>query len=211
MLKRKEIEQFDINQASSINSNNFDLQYINPVNCDKIKLKNRDIYFTCIISDDSINKLIEYIIYIKQKNPSDLNTIFIHITSKGGYVSSLLTFLNFKQTSNFHLTSIIVDHCNDAAIILSSMCDYRIITKNSVCNLSKYDYINYKNYWGYFKQCELDETSTSYLKNLIYDLFLKFIKTKLNNEKLNAYLIYSSNNNFNSKKCKKLGIIDEIV
>ena len=207
MLKRKHI---DNNIHYTPPKNNFDLEYHNPTNCDKINIINRDIYFSAIVSDITIDKLIEFIQFVKNKNYSDTSTIYIHITSKGGYLSSIFKFIEFKKTYNYHLTSIMINECNDIAIILSNLCDYRYITKNTICKLSKYDGYNYRNYWGYFKQCNEHEESITIFKTNLYNLFLNTIKTKINLEKFNIYLtlLYTI---WNSKKCKKLGLVDEII
>ena len=196
MSKRKLIDHNHIMNNHIIDNhmidNNFDLQYYNLTNCDKIYSKNKDIYFNAHI------------------NHNNNNTIYIHITSKGGYLSSIFKFIDFKKTINYHLTSIMVHECNDIAIILSNLCDYRLITKNTVCKLSNYNHNIYTNYWGYFKQCNQDEQSILLFKNNLYNLFLNTINTKINTEKFNIYLIYS-NNIWNSKKSKKLGLVDEII
>tara|TARA_B100001142_G_scaffold263903_1_gene267333 strand:+ start:812 stop:1456 length:645 start_codon:yes stop_codon:yes gene_type:complete len=214
MSKRKLIDNNILHTNNTQTYNNFDLQYYNLNNCDKIYTKNKDIYFSATINDITIHKLIEFIQYI-HINHNNNNTIYIHITSKGGYLSSIFKFIDFKKTINYHLTSIMIDECNDIAIILSNLCDYRLVTKNTLCKLSKYNdnnHNNYRNYWGYFKQCNEDEESILLFKTNLYNLFLNTIKTKITLEKFNTYLIHSHNINiWNSKKSKKLGLIDEII
>lgn len=214
MSKRKNY-QIDKNIYNTYTDNNFDLQYHNPKNCDKINTKNKDIYFSATINDITISKLIEFIKIIKNKYCSrgtyDNNTIYIHITSKGGYLSSIFKFIEFKKTINYHLTSIMIDECNDIAIILSNLCDYKLITRNTSCKLSKYlNNGNYKNYWGYFKQCNEDEESIILFKTNLYNLFLNNINTKINIQRLIMYFNVIDNV-WNSKKCKKLGLADEII
>jgi len=220
MLKRKQFENSNSN-SNSTNPITYDLQYYEPTNCDKISLKNRDIYFSSLISDKTITQLIQFIQFIKNNEPNNTSTIYIHITSKGGFISSLYPFIQFKSTYNYHLTSIINGECDDAAIILSNICDYRIITKNSVCKFSQYHNLNNKTYWGYFMQENMnfnqDGNENSKFLSQLYDLFLNHIKSKFNTEKLNNlfnHLLNNSNINqniWNSKKYKKLGLADEII
>ena len=203
MLKRKN-SQYYYNDNNNDNIK-YDIIYKNLKNCDSIKKKDNSIYFNSTISDETIYKLIEFIEIIRKTT----NYIDLYITSKGGYISSLMKFIDYKnQYFNLNIRSIINDECNDCAIILASCCNYRIITKKSICSISPYNNLTYINYWGYFKQYD---DNTINIKNILIDLFIKKIKSKITNENLIIYFENSNNNILNSKKCKKLGFIDEII
>ena len=214
MLKRKNSNtNLSYENNNNVQDELYDLYYFNGLNNDSIKLKDNNIYFTSTINDQTINKLIEFIQYIHNKNCN--NTINIHITSKGGTLVSLLAFIEYRKKNNIYLTSIILNECNDAAIILANLCDYKLITKKSTFLLSKYDfnyvynYYNNSNYWGFFKQCNNDEISINNFKDLLFNLLLNKINSKLNSEKLSIYL--KNTNTFDSKKCKKLGLVNDII
>ena len=204
MLKRKISQPYYNNNNN--NNNTYDIVYENLKNCDSIKKKDNSIYFNSIISHETINKLIEFIeIIISNKNAS----VDLYITSKGGYINSLNTFLDYKKMKlNLYIRSIIINECNDCALLLASCCNYRIITKNSICNISPYNNLYYQNYWGYFKQYD---DNTINIKDLLIELFTKQNKSKITSENLMIYFQNSRINTLNSKKCKKLGFIDEIV
>lgn len=192
--------------------------------CNQIMMIDNHIYFNAIINNETISKLQEYInniysvyitnntIYISKKQ-SDFKTIYLHINSKGGILSSILPFLNLKKALNIEIVSIIERECNDAAILLASLCNYRIIKKNAECKLSSYtDKLQHKNlpyFWDYFKQCNNNDREITEFKNLLYTLFCNTIDSKITIDKLDKYL--NQNNIWNSKKYKKIGLADEII
>ena len=164
------------------------------MNCDKIILCDNHIYFNAIVNNCNINKLIEFInsIQISYNNNILKNfekTIYIHITSKGGFLYSLIEFIEFKKNNNIELISIIKYECNDVAIILASLCNYRVIHKKAICKLTKYNITcTNLNYWGYFKQCENHYELISNFYNELVHLFSNIIDCKITNEKITNYL-----------------------
>jgi ATP-dependent protease ClpP protease subunit len=185
--------------------------YNNPLNCDNITLYNNHISFNCIINNDNIDKLILYITSIVN-NKKILNYpdfIYLHINSLGGRLSSLQKFINFFNTLDTQIISIIENKCCDCAILLASLCHYRIIKKDAICILSKYDVINIPYYWSAFKQCENDQQEISTFVNSLINILCNFSQSKITIQKLQNYLQY--NQNWNAKKCKKLGLVDEII
>ena len=234
MFKRKTISGFESiekNLISKLFDNKCYLEqcvlydiYNDESTCNKIKLLDNHVYFNAIICDKTINKLMEFIQNITQSfefnkkkfvnNEYDNHkTIYLHINSKGGNLKSILPFIAFKNEFNIEITSIIQRECNDAAILLASICDYRIIKKNATCKLSSYTDKNLHNnlpyFWDYFKQCNNDTGEIIEFKNTLYSLFCNTIDSKITIDKLNIYL--NQNNNWNSKKYKKLGLADEII
>ena len=210
----------NINSNSNTNSlikiNNYKLHesYINKMNCDKIILCDNHIYFNAIVNNYNINKLIEFINTIVMSYDNILKdyekTIYIHITSKGGYLYSLAPFYEFKKQNNIELISIIEYECNDVAIILASLCNYRIINKKAICKLSKYNITcTNLNYWGYFKQCENSNELISNFYNELVNVFCNIIDSKIINEKFNKYL--ENYCIWDCKKYKKIGLADEII
>ena len=200
-------------------SNNKDYKlyeiYHNIMNCDKIILCDNHIHFNAIVNNCNINKLIEFIntIQISYNNNILKNfekTIYIHITSKGGFLYSLIEFIEFKKNNNIELISIIKYECNDVAIILASLCNYRVIDKKAICKLTKYNITcTNLNYWGYFKQCENHYELILNFYNELLHLFSNIIDSKITNEKFTNYL--QNYCIWDSKKYKKIGLADEII
>jgi len=188
--------------------------YDNPANCDKITLCNNHIYFNATINLYNIQILIDFINSIIDSFQNVLKhfeeNIYIHITTKGGTLYSLRYFIEFLKTNDVELISIIEKECNDVGIILASLCNYRIIHKKALCNLSKYNSdCTHLYYWGYFKQCENSYENIEQFYNELTHIFCNIINSKITNEKFKKYL--ENNSIWDSKKYKKLGLADEIV
>ena len=187
--------------------------YYNPLNCNKIELCDNHIYFNSLIHKDTIDYLIKFIIIIinnyKLINFDNDFKIYIHINSKGGYLSELLNFINFKKSreSEFELISIIEKECYDSGFILASLCDYRIVNKCAKIYMSKYDANNSGQYWNYFKQCEIEDASVFQI--LLYNMLCNNIRSKITYEKVARIL--QNNSCWDAKKYKKHGFADEIV
>ena len=213
MSKRKfDIINFNFNEL--IKNNNYKLYnyYNNPINCDTLTLCDNHIYFNACINYETINKLISYIktiidnIHFLHPNLS----IYLHINSKGGIIHALNDFIEFKKLCSIELISIIENDCSDVGIIIASLCNYRIINKNASVKLTNYNpFTNCPNYWNYFKQCENNSDDVENLKKNIYYIFCELIDSKITNEKMEKYL--QNNRLWDAKKCKKLGLIDEII
>lgn len=206
----KEINNYNCNhnllQSFTIYDN-----YNNPLNCDNITLHNNHISFNCIINNDNIDKLILYITSIVN-NKKILNYpdfIYLHINSLGGRLSSLQKFIDFFNTLDSQIISIIENKCCDCAILLASLCHYRIIKKDAICILSKYDVVNSPYYWCGFKQCENESQQISIFIKSLTNIICNVSQSKISIEKLQIYL--QNNQNWNAKKCKKLGLVDEII
>tara|TARA_Y100000389_G_scaffold162171_1_gene164857 strand:+ start:304 stop:987 length:684 start_codon:yes stop_codon:yes gene_type:complete len=209
----KEINNYNHNHNNNNLSKTFSIydSYSNPLNCDNITLYNNHISFNCIINNDNITRLILYITSIVN-NKKILNYpdfIYLHINSLGGKIYSLDKFINFFNTLDIQIISIIEKKCCDCAILLASLCHYRIMKKDAVCILSKYDVVNLPYYWCIFKQCENDLEEISRFVKSLTNILCNVSQSKITIEKLQFYL--QNNQNWNAKKCKKLGLVDEIV
>lgn len=223
MELKRSFENINNSQCNNVNfsqgqNNSFKLyqNYKNTMNCDKIILCDNHIYFNAIVNNYNIHKLIEFINTIQFSCKNILKeyekTIYIHINSKGGFLYSLASFFEFKKNNNIELISIIDNECNDVAIILASLCNYRVINKKAICKLSKYNITcTNLNYWGYFKQCENDNELISNFYNDLVNLFCNIIDSnfKITSEKFTNYL--ENNCIWDCKKYKKIGLADEII
>jgi ATP-dependent protease ClpP protease subunit len=214
-MNKRKVDDFDLNiNIDTINqlliNNMYKIynNYSNPLNCDKILLLDNHIYFNSTINDESIKTLILYInTIISNQNILNNKTIILHINSKGGLLKSLVEFINYKQTCNYEIFSIIDKECQDIGIILASICNYRIINKNANCKFSKITENSY--FWNYFQQCNNDTEEIKQFKNTLDHIFTNIIESKLTLHKLNAY--FEKGCIWDAKKYKKLGLADEII
>ncbi len=212
MSKRKfDITNFDPNEL--IKNNNYRLYqyYNNPTNCDVISLYDNHIYFSASITYETISKLILYIqAIVANIHLFNNKTIYLHIDTKGGIIHALNDLIAFKKTCSIEIVSIIEKECADAGIIIFGLCNYRIIDKNASIKLTHYNsFTNCPNYWNYFKQCENNCNELEIFKKNIYYIFCELIDSKITNEKMEKYL--ENDRCWDAKKCKKLGLVDEIV
>ena len=208
--------KFDINYncENKLTNNNFKIysHYNNDLTGCKITLCDNHIYFNSLINQETIDVLKSNIIsFISNKHLLNNNsTIYLHINSKGGYLENLLDFINFKSQIVLEIISIVENNICDCAILLASCCHYRIINKNAKITLNSYhDSQNFKNYWGYIKQCENNELYIQSFKTYLYELFCNVIDSKITHQKLQIYLLQTSF--WDAKKYKKLGLADEII
>ena len=213
MSKRKfDIINFDPNELVKNNSYKLYNYYNNPTNCDVITLCDNHIYFNALINHETINKLILFIrIIIENIHLLSSNlSIYLHINSKGGIINTLNDFIIFKKSCTIEIISIIEKEFADAGIIIFGLCNYRIINKNASIKLTHYNpYTNSPNYWNYFKQCENNSVELENFKKNIYYAFCELIDSKITNEKMEKYL--ENDRCWDAKKCKKLGLVNEIV
>jgi ATP-dependent protease ClpP protease subunit len=183
-------------------------KYYNELTCDKILLQDNHIYFSAIINKETIDTLILYIntILLNRKLFSPDNSIYLHISSKGGYLDDLLEFITYKNTSDIELISIIQDSCIDVGFLLGICCNYRIMKKNVNNILSKV--YNNSNYWLSFIQCRKNISESPDFYNKLH-LLIKTYNNKITDDKIIKY--FQQNNIWDAKKCKKIGFVDELV
>lgn len=186
-------------------------KYNNSLNCDKIIITNNHILFDALINKETISVLITFINnIINNKHLFDDFKIYLHINCKGGIFVELMNFMKFKNECIYEIISIIDNECYDSGFILASLCSYRIIKKNAKVFITNFSLAkNGDCYWNYFKQCESSETNG--FKMLLYDVLCNNITSNLTFEKVNCYFQNTNITSWNSKKYKKLGLVDEIV
>ena len=179
------------------------VSYHNPANNDTIYIIDNRIVFHSTVTNETIQKLFEYVkMIITSSNFNNYdNRVYIHIVSLGGLISSLIEFISIKNNyySNYEFVSVIENNCTDAGFLLASLCDFRIIKKKSFCNMSPI--IIQNKYWGIFLQ---DDNIATNLEFIIQNS-----KCKVTREKISKY--FSQNNCWNSRKMLKIGFVDEIV
>ncbi len=184
-----------------------DKKYKLYANYNNILLLDNHIYFYNIINADNINKLIEYLTILNSNIHLFENDkyIYLHIDCTGGIFIDLLPVIDNIQKSNVQIISIIENDIADCAFILSSICSTRFIKKNASIILNPLSgYL-----WNYFPQCENMATNILNFKTLLYNVICNIIDSKITHEKLEQYFVRK--NIWNCKKCKKLGLVDEII
>lgn len=161
------------------------------------------IYFTEIVSHESIDKLINNI-----KNANNIQNpkpILIHICSSGGDLKAGLRLLTIFKISKVPIATMIDNYSCSAATFLSINSPYRIMNKYGFCLLHEYSIIGtvqYKrdSFVNSFREIE------NYF-NIIIDVYLK--KSKYTRDELlsllqhNLYLDY--------KTCLSKGIVDRVI
>tara|TARA_E500000178_G_scaffold101250_1_gene100628 strand:- start:1652 stop:2284 length:633 start_codon:yes stop_codon:yes gene_type:complete len=202
----------DINQINEniiLSSQQYKIfnKYYNQLTCDKILLHDNHIYFSANVNKETIDTLILYISTILSNKKLFMldNSIYLHISSKGGYLDDLLEFIKYKNTINTEIISIIEDSCADVGFLLAICCNYRIMKKNVNNILSKV--YNNSNYWLTFIQCNNISGISNFYNKL--HLLIKTYNNKISDDKIIKY--FQQNNTWDAKKCKKSGFIDELV
>lgn len=199
------------NYINSDDDNDDGLNDIN-VNCE-----DNHIYFYDDVNTKSILALNKY---IKQLNITLLNTkmdmknrflcdvdlsIYLHINSNGGSVFDSLAGVDTIINSQIPIISIIEGCAASAATFLSIVCKKRQITDHSSMLIHQLS----SGGWGTYEQIKDEYNNCTYLQDTIIKLYLEYSGEKLTSEKLKKCL--KRDIWWNSKKCKKYGLIDEII
>ena len=208
--KKKKIEKTPTESSDEENANSNETVY----------RQNNHIFFYCNVNTNNILQLNKHIMninrefhIIKSRIDNDNNItlrhdtfkIYLHINSPGGYITDALAGVDTIINSKFPITSIIEGSVASAATFLSIVCSKRQITKHSIMLIHQLS----SGYWGTYEQILDDFKNCTYLQKTVKKLYMEYTNGKLDKDKLDAYLkrdIYWS-----AKKCKKLGLVDEII
>ena len=186
-----------------------------------VALLNNHIYFNNIINEDTVVVLAEYINLLNgfmgdvsgavngdvsgAANGNGYNAIYLHINSGGGYLVQLMKIVDTIKNSRLEIVSVVEKSVCDCGVILASLCSQRVIRKKAVMIMS----VIHSCHWGFFQQCDDDAEEIRRMRDLVYYLFLNVINSKIIGRKLDRYLCLK--NTWDCKKCKKLGLVDEIL
>lgn len=177
--------------------------YKNPLNSDTIGMITNHIIFNCNVTVETLNITLNTIKKITEsyKYVEGHIYIYLHISSFGGSLCALRTFISEKNKlfPNLQLISVIEKNCTDVGFLLAAICEWRIIRKNAYCSMTILN-PNTK-YWGAYKQ--LGEDILPEIETIFDNCKLKATK-----EKLLKYLL--RNNTWKCKKMLKIGFVDEI-
>lgn len=169
------------------------------------------IYFNEDVSDQSIDKLINEINKANYKTILENGTILkpkpilIHISSRGGNMTSGMRLFSVFTLSSVPIATIIDNYSASAATFLSINSPYRLINKYGFSLIHQYKYTGNINK----KQKDLHNIINmydTYFKKII-DIYL--LKTKFKKDELVELLQHDLI--LNSDYCLEKGIVDRII
>ena len=175
------------------------------------------IYFYTDVNTQSILELNKAILRLNKDMKTYMNAanseynmivrdacIYLHINSLGGYITDVLSGVDTIIKSEIPIVSIVEGYAASAATLLSVVCSKRLMTKHSTMLIHQLR----GGTWGTFEQMKDDMTNSSYLQKTIKQLYLEYCKGKMKKERLEKLLTRDLMMNF--KKCKKLGLVDDV-
>lgn len=179
---------------------------------------NNHIYFYNDINTTSILELVKNINYLNKKIKNETSNynitydtecdsnvyIYLHINSFGGYVFDALAGVDTIINSEIPIISIIEGCAASAATFLSIVCYKRYMRPHSSMLIHQLS----GGYWGTYEQMCDDMKNSKYLMKIIKDIYIEYSNQLLTSDKLDKYL--KRDIWWSPKKCKKLGLIDEI-
>ena len=185
-----------------------------------VKYVNNHIYFyssvtkkTCLELNMLINKLSNEIINKAiTENRLNLteslfglknNPLYLHINSSGGEVMAALSSVDTIRNNKIPIVSIIEGEACSAATLISIACHKRQIFENSMMLIHQIS----GGIWGKMTEFEDEMKNMKSTTELVINLYRKL--TKINEEKLTKIL--TKDLMWDSKKCLKNGLVDEII
>lgn len=211
--KRKisELENFIVNSGGEEENSH-------SVNESKVEVIDNHIYFYCDVNKKNILELNKAIFTLNKtlisfKKTSQLEydvdvnnlVIYLHINSFGGYVTDAFSGVDAIISSQIPIYSIIEGYVASAATFLSIVCNKRYITKHSSVLIHQLS----GGCWGTYEQMTDDIKNSKYLHKKIKGLYIEYSKGKMKKDKLDELL--KRDLMLNYKKCKKMGIVDELI
>ena len=185
----------------------------------RVYCEENHIYFYDDVNTNSILDLVTHIKNLNRKikyESSEYNItydcnvkndvhIYLHINSLGGYVFDSLAAVDTIIKSEIPIISIIEGCAASAATFLSIVCQKRHIREHASMLIHQLS----GSCWGTFEQMKDDMKNSKYLMKIIKDIYIKYTNEKLEEDKLDEFL--QRDIWWAPKKCKKYGLIDEII
>ena len=167
------------------------------------------IYFYCSVTKKSCLKLNMQLKEISQRiidnGQNHLNKdryIYLHINSFGGSVFAALSTIDTIKNLRIPVISIIEGGAASAATMISVVCSYRIIFKNSFMLIHQLS----SGCWGKMNQLEDEMENLKKLMNRIKLIYKE--NTKIDDNLLDDILKHDLW--WDSRKCKNEGLVDEV-
>jgi ATP-dependent protease ClpP protease subunit len=168
------------------------------------------IYFYCSVTKNScldLNKLIKKISDEMLKSvdimESEDKYIYIHINSPGGLLYAVLSTIDTIKTCPIPIVSIIEGGTASAGTLMSVVCDYRIIHKNSYMLIHQMS----AGTIGQYDEMKDDMQNFDQLMDKIKEIYIKH--TKLTGSQLDEILKHDLW--WSPRQCLDTGLVDEIV
>ena len=201
---KKEEEKEEVNKYKSED-------YYNEGLLDKtdVSTHKNHIYFYCSVTKKSCLKLNMQLKEISQRiidnGQNHLNKdryIYLHINSFGGSVFAALSTIDTIKNLRIPVISIIEGGAASAATMISVVCSYRIIFKNSFMLIHQLS----SGCWGKMNQLEDEMENLKKLMNRIKLIYKE--NTKIDDNLLDDILKHDLW--WDSRKCKNEGLVDEV-
>ena len=178
---------------------------------ENVRRINNDIYFYSDVTTQSIltlNSLIKNIEIESQilgiKLQIDPPPIRIHINSDGGEVFAALSAVDTIINCKIPIFSIVEGTAASAATLISIVCDNRMITKHSHMLIHQ---LSSESFWGKMNELEDEMQNLNRTMSVIKKIYLD--NSKIESRKIDDIL--RKDLLWDSAKCKKMGLIDEIL
>tara|TARA_A100001035_G_C27702291_1_gene463077 strand:+ start:295 stop:969 length:675 start_codon:yes stop_codon:yes gene_type:complete len=211
--KRKfsELENLIVNASEEEHGENYH-------HTQNVEVVDNHIYFYCDVNTKNILELNKAIFRLNKvltsfKNSTNVEygvnindlVIYLHINSLGGYVTDAFSGVDSIISSEIPIYSIIEGYAASAATFLSVVCNKRFITRHSSVLIHQLS----GGYWGTYQQMTDDMKNSTYLQKRIKQLYMEHSRGKMKKEKLEDLLKRDLMLSF--KKCKKMGLVDELI
>jgi len=185
----------------------------------RVYCEENHIYFYDDVNTNSILELVKHIKNLNRKIKCELSEynitydtnakndvyIYLHINSFGGYVFDSLAAVDTIIKSEIPIISIIEGCAASAATFLSIVCQKRHMREHASMLIHQLS----GGCWGTFEQMKDDMKNSKYLMKIIKDIYIKYTNDKLQEDKLDEFL--QRDIWWAPKKCKKYGLIDEVI
>ena len=176
-----------------------------------VKRINNDLYFYGDVTSESVlelNMLIKTIetesLILSIKLNIDPPPIILHICSDGGEVYSALSTVDTIINCKVPVHSIVEGTAASAATLISVVCDKRYITQHSYMLIHQ---LSSGSFWGKMNEIEDEMKNLKKIMTTIKKIYSKYSELSIDNldTVLRKDLLWSS------KKCKTVGLIDDIL
>jgi len=174
-----------------------------------IEVCKNHIYFYCGVTKKTCLKLNHELRKLENSILNDGKTllkkdkfIYIHINSFGGSVFAALSTIDTIKLLRVPVVSIIEGAAASAATMISVVCDYRIIYKNSFMLIHQLS----SSTWGKMHELEDEMDNLKKLMDKIKELYINYA----NIDEKDLDDILKRDIWWDSKKCLETGLVDEI-
>jgi ATP-dependent protease ClpP protease subunit len=174
-----------------------------------IEVCKNHIYFYCGVTKKTCLKLNHELRKLENSILNDGKTllkkdkfIYIHINSFGGSVFAALSTIDTIKLLRVPVVSIIEGAAASAATMISVVCDYRIIYKNSFMLIHQLS----SSTWGKMHELEDEMENLKKLMDKIKELYINYA----NIDEKDLDDILKRDIWWDSKKCLETGLVDEI-